>query len=182
MKDWLFFPGIALVAAAIILFALRGGGDVARLSEADVRSQGYGLSGDALIDLTASPGTEVVVSDGTAKLVAIQDQANAPPGAGVFLTIPPRIERMFMGEELEVVWKARRVRGEGGARIGYFTVGAGDSGWEDHALGEDWKELVLRFRPGRGEANFDYVGFWPSAGEADGVPVEVESVRVRLVP
>ena len=180
MKDWLFFPGVALLAATIVLIALRGGGGDAVLSEADIRRDGYGLSGDALIDLTASPGTEVVVSDGTAKLVAVQDQSAAPAGAGVFLTLPPRVERLFMDQDVEVVWKARRVRGEGGVRIGYFTVGAGDSGWRDHALGEDWRELTLRYRPPPGEANFDYVGMWPSAGEADGVPVEVERVRVRL--
>ena len=178
MKDWLFFPLATLVATAIVLFALRMGGPQERLSSDEIRAVGYGLTGDDLIDLTASPGTELVVGGGTAKLLAVQSQADAPPSAGIFLTLPTEAEAAFAGQPLRVTWRARRERGEGAVRVGYFTLGAGDSGWQERTLGEAWSDVTLDFTPGLSGDGFDYAGIWPGVGDPDGVPVEVESVRV----
>jgi len=181
VKDWLFFPLILGVIAAIIWFALSLGGPREQLTVEDVRANGYGLSGDDLIQLTASPGTEFMVGGGTARLIQIQSQAEAPPSAGIFMTLPPVAEAAFGGQAIEVTWRVRREAGESAVRLGYFTIGDGDSKWKTVPVGPDFSDVSLEFTPGLpSEEGFDYAGLWPGTDAPDGFPIEVASVRVTL--
>lgn len=180
MKDWIFYPLILAVIGASVAFALSLGGPRERLSVEGVRAQGYGLSGDDLIQLTASPGTELLVGGGTAKALQIQSQAEAPPSAGVFLTLPPTAETAFGGQDIRVKWRLRS-EAPTEVRLGYFTIGNGDSGWTNRAVGRDWQEVEMVFRPGvPSDEGFDYAGMWPGTGAPTGIPIEIESVRVEL--
>jgi hypothetical protein len=169
------------VIAGIILFALGLGGPRERLTVERVRAAGYGLSGDELIQLTASPGTELMVGGGTAKALHVQSQAEAPPSAGLFLTLPPVAETAFGGQDITVTWRLRREAGVGEVRLGYFTIEDGASGWKNVTVGPDWRDVTLDYTPAMPSAEgFDYAGIWPGTDAPDGMPIEIESVRVRI--
>lgn len=172
-----------LAAAVIVVFALTRGEAGVELSPETIRSQGYGLSGPELVQLTASPGTEILVSEDSARAVQVQSRGESPPSAGVFLTLPPAAEEAFSQQDLLVTWRIRREVGFGNVEIGYFTLGAGDSGWRRAEIDEAFQDITLRFTPGKSDGTgFDYAGLWPGTGDPDGVPVFIESVRVEVAP
>lgn len=185
MKDIVFYPLILAVVAAIVVFALNMGGERVRLSPADIARQGYGLSGTALVDLTASPGTELTVNSEGASALMVQARADAVPSAGVFLTIPPVAEATFAGRPITITWRIRRGEGFGAVELGYFTLGAGDLAWQTVEIDEGFQDVVQTFTPGPNDEpnskdGFDYAGLWPGVGDPDSVPVIIKSVRVRL--
>ena len=184
MKDAVFYPLVLAVAGALVAFALTRGERVS-LSPAEIAREGYGLAGGDLAQLTASPGTELVVVDGLARAVQISAREAAPASAGVFMTLPPPAEAAFSGQPLRITWRLRfeTAPKAGEVQLGYFTLGDGDSGWRPFELGETWSDVTLRYRPAPatpGGAGFDFAGLWPGTGEPDGVPVLIESVRVEI--
>ena len=182
MRDFLFYPITLLLGVGIVAWALSFAESGPRFSESDVLARGYGASGDALRELTAAPGTEVVVNGGVAQALALSAQGDVGPSAGVFLLVPPSVEAAFGGREVEVAWRLRRPSGSARVQIGYFTAGAGDSGWRAVTVGPEWEEHTLRFRPAPPSTpGYDYIGLWPSGGEAATSPVEIAEVRARVV-
>ena len=180
MKDILFYPLVLAMAAAIVAFALLQGGERTRLSTTSIAQSGYGLSGAALVDLTASPGTELAVTENGASALAVESRRDAVPSAGVFLTLPPAAEAAFAGTPITVTWRLRRQTGFGAVELAYFTLGEGDSGWQSFEIDEAFQDVTLRFTPGTSDGTgFDYAGLWPAVGEPDGVPVLIDSVRVE---
>ena len=136
---------------------------------------------DALAQLTASPGTEFIVTRHSGRAVQVASREASPPSAGVFMTLPPAAEATFAERDIRVTWRLRRESGTGQVQLGYFTLGAGDSRWLTFDIDESWRDVEFRFRPGAADGKgFDFAGLWPGVGEPDGAPVLVESVRVRL--
>jgi len=185
MKDILFFPLVFAVIAGIIVFALDLGGGRVSLTSDDIVANGYGLSGAELVDLTASPGTEIRVTEDGARAVMVQARADAVPSAGVFLTIPPVAEAAFAGRPLAITWRMRSDSLTGGGfmtvELGYFTLGAGDTGWQRYDIDEGFQDIVQTFTPGPNDGEgFDYAGLWPGIGAPDGTAVVIESVRVQI--
>ena len=181
MKAWLFYPLMAALVAGLVAFAWTRGERAIPLTVEQVRAQGYVLEGEDLAYLTASPGTEVVVGEGLARARMVDDRASSPPSAGVFATLIPVHEAAFGGREIEVEWRLRRPDGPGRVEVGYFTIGAGDSGWREVEVDEAWTDASFRFAPRAPvEEGFDYVGLWPGVGEPDGSAIEIERVTVRL--
>ena len=181
MKPWAFYPLALAAVAGIVLFALSLGGRRAELSVEDVRRDGFRLEGAELVQLVASPGTEVVVGEGMARAVMVSSRAESPPSAGVFATLVPAHEEAFAGQPTEMVWRIRRPAGPGWVELGYFTLGGGDTGWRAVEVGGDWTDAAITFVPGRTEEpGFDYAGLWPGVGEPEEDVVEIESVTVRL--
>ena len=186
MKPWLFYSLAFAVVAGIVLLALSLGERAEELTVEDVRRDGFHLSGADLVQLVASPGTEVVVGEGMARAVMVSSRAGSPPSAGVFATLIPAHEAAFSGRPVEMVWRIRRPAGAGRVELGYFTLGGGDTGWRTVEVGEEWTDATLTFTPGATEEEgYDYAGLWPGVGEPSPSEkgadvVEIESVTVRL--
>ena len=181
MKPWLFYPLAFAVVAGIVLFALSLGERTEELTVEEVRRDGFHLSGADLVQLVASPGTEVVVGDSMARAVMVSSRADSPPSAGVFATLIPAHQEAFAERPTEMVWRIRRPAGPGRVELGYFTPGGRATGWRAVAVGEEWTDAALTFTPGGApEPGYDYAGLWPGVGEPEADVVEIESVTVRL--
>ncbi len=192
MSDRFFYPFIVLLIGAIIAAALYAGGPLKtpELTPEEIIAQGYIAQGDDLRRLVNAPGTMVryaVNSDGVvshAVLSAHQSKENAPPSAGVFVTLGPNYEAAFGGKTLEVT-----VRAKAGAEnpsdefaMQYFTAGRGDSEEEFFGLTGQYQDYVVIFKtnPPRGEPASDYVGMWP---DWDGKKrtMDLQSIRVKVL-
>ncbi|MEP4193028.1 MAG: hypothetical protein ABJN51_18200, partial [Sneathiella sp.] len=155
LKDKIFYPLAALIVALMIAVALSFG-DRVDLTDVDVWRDGYTMSGEDLVRLTAQPGTQAVFvaaaggEPAYARLTSTAARDSLPPGPGVFAPLGPRYERAFATRNLRMTITARasRLNPLETFDIGYFSAGSGDSGWKRKTLTPDWSEYVLEFRPG----------------------------------
>jgi len=190
MRDRFFYL-IALIAIVIIVgLALLPGRGKAQLNDQYILDNGFILSGNDLMKLTAAPATQIefaVGADGTVEtaiLSSIMPKNKAPLSAGVFGTLGSNYERLFAGKQLEITVRARAGAKKPLRRfeLGYFTAGSGDSAWNPFELGPDYQNYSFRFKPKAvaGDPGIDYIGIWPGKkGRAD--TMEVESVKVKIV-
>lgn len=189
LPDRIFYPVMIAVIGAILAFAFTRGGTVP-VNVDDIRKLGFTAQGQGLSVLEPAPGTTYTLIQGDAEegvyavLIANQSRATAPPSAGVFVTLNSDFEREFAGQDIEVIVTARQGKENPSDHIelGYFTSGAGDSGWRRYELGTTFADYTLRFTPGlpQGPASADYAGIWPSA-EGQNQTVDVKAMRVRIV-
>ncbi len=183
MKDWLFYPLAALIIGGMIYYALSF-----KVDNAPKNADIYERSGGALADLFPSPGTTIKMPDNAAidnfaTLAAHMTREIAPPSAGVFATLGPAYEANFGGAVVRVSVRARsgRVNPSPVMELGYFTDGAGDSGWQSFTLSPKFADYGFDFSPNlAADKGNDYIGIWPDP-LGQGGTIEVQSVRVARV-
>ncbi len=187
MRDRVFYPLFVVVALAIIALALAPGLGRGKLNPAEIAKKGYVLQGADLQKLAAAPATlirSVTGADGTAlaRLSTNIPRDLAPKSAGVFGTLGPNFEQAFGGRRIEISVTARSAPENPLDRfkLGYFTSGAGDSGWRDFVLTPKFKDYSFTFTPARPDKpGNDYIGIWPG-DEGDGSQMDVKSIRIRI--
>lgn len=189
LKDRFFYPLALALIAGMIWFALSRA-SVTRLSDACIWHNGFATQGEDLVTLTASPGTAydyfAATSNDPAYIVATTQipRRDAPASAGVFAALGPDYERAFAGQKIRLTVRARQGRKNPLAEfdMGYFTAGAGDSGWRRRALTPVWQDYVLDFAPKvpNGDPDLDYFGVWPGEdGEQE--TMDVASMKIEVL-
>jgi len=192
LKDRFFYPLALALIAGMIWFALSLSTRT-KLTDACIWHNGYITQGEDLVTLTASPGTIYDYIGATpmdpAHVVAMTQipRRDAPASAGVFAALGPDYERAFAGQKIRLTVRARQGRKNPltAFDMGYFTAGAGDSGWRRRTLTPDWKDYVLDFSPKtpNGDPDLDYFGIWPGeAGEQETMDIEFMRVDVLSKP
>lgn len=185
MKDWFFYPLVTLIVAGMITYALSFGGPVS--IDAD---DGFVIEKDGLTTLTNSPGTNLSIAseadnpNAYAVFAAQTARDLAPPSAGIFATLSPQYEKAFAGQNIRISISARKGRSDplDEFDIGYFTFGAGDSGWKTFPLEQDFKTYSFTFKPNlpQGDPASDFVGVWPDV-QGRNRTMDVEWIKVEIV-
>ena len=189
LKDRFFYPLAALIVFAMIAFALSFGERI-DLTDCEIWSDGYTLSGEDLVRLTAQPGTQAVFiaaaggEPAYARLTSTAARDSLPPGPGVFAPLGPQYERAFATRMLRMTVTARAPRQNPLETfdIGYFSAGSGDSGWKRQALKTDWTDYSIDFRPGAltDRQGLDHASVWP--GEtAELLNVDIQAISVDVL-
>lgn len=189
LKDRFFYPLAALIVAAMIGFALSFS-DPPELTDVEIWKNGYRMSGEDLVRLTAQPGTQsvfVAASGGDpayARLTSTVARGSLPPGPGVFAPLGPQYERAFAAQDIRMTITARASRQNPLETfdIGYFSAGSKDSGWIRKTLTPEWKDYILHFNPGplTERRGLDHASIWP--GEtAELLNVDVKEIRVTVL-
>jgi hypothetical protein len=192
LKDRFFYPLALAFIAGMIWFALSFA-DETKLTDACIWHNGFMTQGEDLVTLTASPGTVYDYVGATpadpAHIVAMTQipRRDAPASAGIFAALGPDYERAFAGQKIRVTIRARQGRKNPLSEfdMGYFTAGAGDSGWRRRALTPEWKDYVLDFspKPPTAAPDLDYMGIWPGeAGEQKAMDIEYMKIDVLSKP
>jgi len=102
----------------------------------------------------------------------------------VFAPLNSDYERAFAGEKLRMTITARQSRSQPLEEfdMGYFTAGAGDSGWFRRALTPDWQDYSFEFTPGlpKATADIDYFGVWPG-DSAEELSMDISKMRIEVL-
>ena len=189
LKDRFFYPLAILVAMAMIGLALSFAQQV-DLSDTTIWEEGYVMEGTDLSRLTAQPGTQANFhasmggQPAFARLTTTTARENLPPGPGIFAPLGPDYERAFSGRLLRLTITARpsTINPLPAFDMGYFSAGAGDSGWKRRDLKQGWSDYEMEFRPGLRTAapDLDYFAIWP--GEtAEALSMDVKRMRVEVL-
>lgn len=185
MKDWQFYPLIMLFAGAMIAYAL------SLADYEDIKGEnGVVLEGRSLSTLYSSEGVSYSIAGDNvnphayAVLSAHVSRANAPPSAGVFLTLAPKDSQAFAGKPLRVTIRARKGRATPLETfdMAYFGQrGAGQSPWQSFELTRDFKDYSFEFtpKPVATQGN-DYVGIWPDV-QGRGRTLDVKWLKVEVI-
>ncbi|CAM3716082.1 hypothetical protein [Litorimonas haliclonae] len=186
IQDRFFYPLLILVIAVIVTVAMLPSCRD-NLSEAEIISEGYLMEGDDLALIQASPGTTVdFVGETSAEPAYITAAAHlsrnsAPASAGVFAPLGSDYEQALAGRDLRMTLTAR----QGGTnptssfRMGYFTAGAGDSGWKAFDLTPEFQDYSFTFTPPvpTEAPDLDYFGVWP---DEEGEQREMDISRFKI--
>lgn len=189
LKDRIFYPIALALIAAMIWFALSRS-TVVKLSDACIWQNGFSTQGEDLVTLTASPGTSYEYVGATptdpAHIVTMTQipRKDAPLSAGVFAPLGPDYERAFAGQTIRITVRARQGRKAPleAFDMGYFTAGAGDSGWRRRSLTQDWQDYTLDFapKPPNGDPDLDYMGIWPG-DEGEQKTMDISSMKIDVL-
>lgn len=186
MKDWQFYPIAILVICAMVIFAMTRG-------QYEVLEQGadFRVEGNSLNTLYAAEGVsfsiagDAVNPNSYAVLSAHVSRANAPPSAGVFVTLTPAFRQAFAGKELRITVRARKGRATplDSFDVAYLSEGAaaGSSGWRTFPLSNEFEDVSFTYTPKNSNSGSgtDYVGIWPDvAGE--GRTMDVKFIEVAI--
>jgi len=189
LKDRFFYPLAALIVTAMVVLALSFG-ESDDLTTLEIWKDGYVMSGEDLVRLTAQPGTQAVYiaaaggEPAYARLTSTAARDSLPKGPGVFAPLGPKYERAFAGQDIRMTVTARasRMNPLADFDIGYFSAGSGDSGWKRKSLTVEWKDYILDFNPGplTERQGLDHASVWP--GEtAELLNVDVKEIRVVVL-
>lgn len=189
MKDIFFYPFMVIVIGAILAIALLPGRERSGVSGKDILQNGFVLTGSDLQKLTTAPGTALSFPDtqddafNYAVMSSNLPRRMAPASAGIFGTLGPEYERLFAEETLKITVSARQGQENplDNFEVGYFTVGAGDSGWKIFELTPQFQEYTFTFRPPKVlEPDNDYVGIWPGV-KGRNKTMDVRAIKVEIV-
>jgi len=192
MRDFLFFPISALLAAAFVFVALEpyrerlpsgpvsGGGRNAQ----DVTVAGEELN-RFIVGETRGASLDLMRPEGGQAFLRIDREAGAAyedPRLGPHLTLAEDLEYALESRPVEVVIEARSVGDFAASQFeaNYFAKIDGTSGWRAFDLTREFQPYVLTFHtPRRGrEEGYDYLGVRPVTPDKHRV-MDVRSVRVR---
>lgn len=188
LPDWIFIPLALVVIGAMIALAIimRPTGLTPTITETR-----FTVTGPALGDMIAGPGTSIRLDPGAAEGPVARLRANASfqaagrMSAGVAVIPTPEWEDRIAGRNLRVEMDVRAASPDGpyDVRIGYFTIGFGDSDWREVAIGTEYRTVGFEWRaPADAVANDDEaVGIWPDP-EGLGREVVVRAIRVIILP
>jgi len=191
IRDLYFYPISAIVVCAMIWFALSFSKSP-RLSIEEIRLQGFVTTGEDLVTLTASPGTNFNYIARTnispAHLVMWTDQprAEATPSAGVFASLAPQFETAFAGQTLRMTVRARKGRRNPLTTFdsGYYTGAEGNSGWNPFRLTSTFQDYSFDYavpvRDEDAEPDLDYFGIWPGS-TGDQRTMEVSKLEIEVL-
>lgn len=170
MKDFYFYTLSATFVATSILIAMMHSTEI-KVSDECIVENGFIAQGKELKNLTSSPGTSftfVAASQSSPAYITASShvpRVYAQASAGIFAVLGPDYERVLGGRALSMTVSARknRVYALDEFDMGYFTAGAGDSGWKTRKLTNVWRDYVLYFTPtsSQSEPDIDYLGIWP---------------------
>lgn len=170
MKDFYFYTLSATFVATSILIAMMHSTEI-KVSDECIVENGFIAQGKELKNLNSSPGTSftfVAASQSSPAYITASShvpRVNAQASAGIFAVLGPDYERVFGGRALSMTVSARKNRAYALDEfdMGYFTAGAGDSGWKTRKLTNVWRDYVLYFTPtsSQSEPDIDYLGIWP---------------------
>lgn len=190
LKDRFFYPLAALLAAAMIFFAMSFGERI-ELTDKEIWDKGYVMKGEDLIRLTAQPGTQsvfVAASGGEpayARLTSTVARSALPTDKpGVFAPLGIDHERAFAERRLRLTITARAsaIQGLESFDMGYFTAGSGDSDWIRKDLTSEWSDHVMEYRPGAltEQMGLDHFSMWPGeTGEL--LNMDVREMRIEVL-
>jgi len=170
MKDFYFYTLSATFVATSILIAMMHSTEI-KVSDECIVENGFIAQGKELKNLTSSPGTSftfMAASQSSPAYITASShvpRVNAQASAGIFAVLGPDYERVLGGRALSMTVSARKNRAYALDEfdMGYFTAGAGDSGWKTRKLTNVWRDYVLYFTPtsSQSEPDIDYLGIWP---------------------
>lgn len=170
MKDFYFYTLSATFVATSILIAMMHSTEI-KVSDECIVENGFIAQGKELKNLNSSPGTSftfVAASQSSPAYITASShvpRVNAQASAGIFAVLGPDYERVLGGRALSMTVSARKNRAYALDEfdMGYFTAGAGDSGWKTRKLTNVWRDYVLYFTPtsSQSEPDIDYLGIWP---------------------
>ena len=173
MKDFYFYTLSASFAAISIAIAMMQSTGP-KVSDECIVENGYIAQGKKLENLTSSPGTNFTFvpssESSSAYITALSHvpRIKAQASAGIFAVLGPNYEKVLGGRALSMTVSARKneVNSLDEFDMGYFTAGAGDSGWKTRKLTDVWRDYVLYFTPtpSQDEPDIDYLGIWPGVG------------------
>ncbi|WP_430430338.1 hypothetical protein [Oceanicaulis sp.] len=186
--DWIFLPASALAMAGLIVLGLgtRPGAVDAVISDTE-----FVMQGEALAQLIPGPGTRFELTIGPsgeplARLSATASfEAAGLLSAGVGAALPSEWEENAIGRivRLEVEAQAPPDSRIDQIRVGYFTVGYGDSERTLKPVDEFWSTVGICYQvaPTAQANGVEWLGIWP--GDAgNGEAVLVRSIRLTLEP
>lgn len=189
MKDRFFYPLMVVVIGGILALALLPGRVTGGVSDQDVLKNGFVLSGSDLQKMATAPGTALSfpnTQEGAFSYAVMSSnlpRRMAPASAGIFGILGPKYERLFAEEMLRITVSARQGQSNplDDFEVGYFTVGAGDSGWRAFELTPQFEEYTFTFRPKKSaEPDNDYVGIWPGV-EGRSKTMDVRAIKVEII-
>ncbi|WP_107712823.1 hypothetical protein [Oceanicaulis sp.] len=186
--DWIFLPASMLVMAGLIVLGLstRPGAVDAVISDTE-----FVMQGEALAQLIPGPGTRFELTIGPAGEPLARLSATASfdaaglLSAGVGAALPTEWEENAIGRivRLEVEAQAASDSRIDQIRVGYFTVGYGDSERTLKPVGQSWSTVGICYQvaPTAQANGVEWLGIWP--GDAgNGEAVLVRSIRLTLEP
>jgi len=184
-RDRIFYPMAIIGIAAIIALALSfGGGE--DLSDDDIISEGWEMSGPDLNALTISPGSNgayVNEDGGFMQLSQFTPDGEGPASIGVFATLGPSHERAFAGRSLRITFRARagRINPLDEFDVGYYTMEGPSSRW-DFELGPDWQDYTVNYTPPiiDAPANVDLIALFPGRS-GEGKTIDLASITVDVL-
>jgi len=190
LKDWLFYPLAALTVLGMVIFALSFAEEF-DLTDCEIWTQGYVMTGEDLSRLTAQPGTqaEFVAQAGEqpaySRLTSTVARETLPSDKpGIFAPLGVEYERAFATQRLRLTIAARSSANSGLDHfdMGYFSAGSGDSPWIRKNLTKTWKNYVMDYRPGAltAQVGLDHFSMWPGeTGEL--LSMDVREMRVKVL-
>lgn len=186
--DWAFTALAALAGAGLVALALNA--RPAGVSPVTTDTS-FLVEGAALSELIPGPGTSIrFVPDAPGGPIARVSadstfDAAGSMSAGVAAIPPPEFEDRVAGRRIRVSMDLRATGSSGPetVRIGYFTIGYGDSGWREVEIGPDVSTVSFEWdAPRDAQANQDEaVGIWPDP-EGLGREVVLSRIRVDILP
>ena len=186
MKDYIFYPLCALVIGAIIYYALSFATEVEPIDVSD----GFKIEGEQLQYLQIPERLECsLITDDVTNITAVSMTSNvnkgvAPPSAGISTRLGKEFEDAFTGKTIVMTVRARASEQNPSPsfQMGYFSIGANSSGWEEFDLTDRYENYSLKFKKNipQGEAGGDFAGIWPDI-EGLGRRMIVESITVNVV-
>lgn len=187
MKDWFFYPIAIALIAGMVAYAMSF--STVQTSDGPL-SDVVLMEGRGLQTLFAAEGTAFSIAGDVnnpsayAVLSAHVSRANAPKSAGVFFTLGPEYEKKFASQNLRITVHARKGRSNplNTFEFAYFTVGAGDSGWKEFALDNEFQDISFEFTPKLpvGDPGNDFVGIWPDK-DGRSRTMDVKWIKVEIV-
>jgi len=188
LPDLVFIPVVGVVIVALIYAAMswRPLGPEPVITQTE-----FTMSGRALAQMIPGPGTtiQLITSYGDRPVVRLgataSFEAAGAMSAGVGAAISPEFEARAATRMVRVEAELRTAPdlGTEAAKIGYFTIGYGDSGWRDIVVTDRWETVGFCFQTGAtAEANNnEAVGIWPDADGA-GRALLLREIRVIIEP
>ncbi|HEV7690933.1 MAG TPA: hypothetical protein VGO52_08930 [Hyphomonadaceae bacterium] len=196
MRDYIFFPLAAILAAVFVLMGLQpwaervptGPLSCGRCANPeDVTADGKELHRFVPGNYN---GLEIVTPDGggapVLQITRAADEQYGNPESGPHVVIDSDLECTLAGREIEVIVTARSVGGIAADKfeVDYFARAdaEGESGWRDFALTREFKDYPFNFKtPNRGGVmGFDVLGIRPVAPDKRRT-MEVKAVRIHAV-
>jgi hypothetical protein len=188
LPDLVFVPLVVLVCGGLIFAGLswRPLGPEPTITETR-----FTMTGRALAQMIPGPGTTIqllptygeqpVVRLGATASFEAAGNMSAGVGAVIPFEFEARVATRMVRIEAEI--QSSPEGGVDAAKLGYFTIGHGDSGWRDIAVTDEWETVGFCFqtRPTAVANNDEAVGIWPDIG-GTGRSLLLREIRVTIMP
>jgi len=188
LPDYIFYPLIVVIAAAMIGIPLVVTGASRVGVEDDIRANGITVSGDRLQFLAAGQGVgnELLRDENNrlfARVTATAERGspNLTPSAGVFDALRPYELEAIAGFDLEVTYtlKPSPEAGATDVHLGFFEDGRGQSYWVSQTLADGIETYVVAVDAPYCNPTFAFAGLWPFF-EEDANSVDLYEIHIAI--